>query len=76
MRQSRIYEKLTALKSVFKGDIFIDDATRLIYATDASAYREKPLAVVLPRDKNDIKKLIALAHETKTSLIPRAAGTS
>lgn len=76
MRQSKIYEKLAALKSVFKGDIFIDDATRLIYATDASAYREKPLAVVLPRDKSDIKKLILLAHETKTSLIPRAAGTS
>ena len=76
MRQSKIYEKLAALRSVFKGDIFIDDATRLIYATDASAYREKPLAVVLPRDKSDIKKLIALAHDTKTSLIPRAAGTS
>ena len=76
MRQSKIYEKLAALKSVFKGDILIDDATRLIYATDASAYREKPLAVVLPRDKSDIKLLIELAHETKTSLIPRAAGTS
>lgn len=75
-RQSKIYEKLAALKSVFKGDVLIDDATRLIYATDASAYREKPLAVVLPRDKEDIKMLIALAHETKTSLIPRAAGTS
>ncbi|MDY0077046.1 MAG: FAD-linked oxidase C-terminal domain-containing protein [Bacteroidales bacterium] len=76
MRQSRIYENLVALKPDFKGEILIDDATRLIYATDASAYREKPLAVVLPRDKSDIKKLITLAHKTKTSLIPRAAGTS
>ncbi|MBU2559046.1 MAG: FAD-binding protein [Bacteroidetes bacterium] len=76
MRESKIYEALQSLEVTFEGDIHIDDSTRLIYATDASAYREKPLAVALPRNKNDIKKLIDLALKTKTSLIPRAAGTS
>lgn len=76
MRNSKIYKALDQLKSNFDGDIFIDDATRLIYATDASAYREKPLAVVRPRHAADIRKLIKLANETSTSLIPRAAGTS
>ena len=76
MRNSKIYKALEQLIPHFEGDIFIDDATRLIYATDASAYREKPLAVVRPRHANDIRKLIRLAHETRTALIPRAAGTS
>ena len=49
---------------------------RLLYATDASAYRELPLAVALPKSVADIKKLIAFAHAQHTSLIPRTAGTS
>src|ERR1044071_7670565 len=49
---------------------------RILYATDASAYREMPLAVAIPKTINDIKKLIAFAHQEKTSIIPRAAGTS
>ncbi|MDP2235769.1 MAG: FAD-linked oxidase C-terminal domain-containing protein [Bacteroidales bacterium] len=76
MRESLIFKKLQLLQNDFEGDISIDDATRLIYATDASAYREKPLAVARPRSEGDIVKLIALANETRTSLIPRAAGTS
>jgi len=76
MRESIIYKALEELKQQFEGDIFIDDATRLIYATDASAYREKPLAVVKPKNSDDIRRLIQLAKQTKTSLIPRAAGTS
>jgi FAD/FMN-containing dehydrogenase/Fe-S oxidoreductase len=76
MRESVIYKKLQLLQNDFEGDIFIDDATRLIYATDASAYREKPLAVARPKSEEDIFKLITLANETRTSLIPRAAGTS
>src|SRR5215813_13856775 len=35
-----------------------------------------PRAVVVPKTVNDVKKLIAFAHEQKTSLIPRTAGTS
>jgi len=49
---------------------------RKLYATDASAYREMPLAVALPKDPADIKLLIAFAAQHQTSLIPRTAGTS
>src|SRR5687768_17945257 len=49
---------------------------RILYATDASAYRELPIAVAIPRSVEDLKKLIAFAREHHTSLIPRAAGTS
>ncbi len=60
----------------FDGDIFTDKKTRLMYATDASAYRELPLSVVYPRTKSDIVKLINFAAENGTSIIPRTAGTS
>ncbi len=47
-----------------------------MYATDASVYREKPVAVAYPKNETDIKKLIDFATSEKTSLIPRTAGTS
>jgi FAD/FMN-containing dehydrogenase/Fe-S oxidoreductase len=59
-----------------KGDFFVDIQSRSIYATDASAYRELPLAVARPADDSDIRKLIQFAAEYKTTLIPRTAGTS
>ena len=67
---------LGALQRTLEGDLFFDDTMRLLYATDASAYREVPLAVAMPKSVEDIKKLIRFAREEKTSLIPRTAGTS
>ncbi len=58
------------------GDLYTDKKTRLLYATDASVYREIPIAVARPKNKEDIKLLIEYADKTKTSLIPRTAGTS
>jgi FAD/FMN-containing dehydrogenase len=59
-----------------EGELYFDKTMRILYATDASAYREMPQAVAVPRTVSDIKKLIAFAHTQKTSLIPRTAGTS
>ncbi|MCF6170953.1 MAG: FAD-binding protein [Bacteroidales bacterium] len=72
----KLYKNLDALKATFEGEILFDESIRLIYATDASAYREKPLAVTYPKSKEDIQKLIRFAKENKTSIIPRTAGTS
>ncbi len=72
----RILEKLTVFQRDFQGEILADDAIRLMYATDASAYREVPLAVTYPKNNDDLKKLILFARENHTSLIPRTAGTS
>lgn len=72
----RLQQKLDILKKEMDGELSYDDSSRLIYATDASAYREEPLAVCFPKNKEDIKKLIRFARENKTSIIPRTAGTS
>ncbi len=68
--------KLAAFQMDFDGEILADHAIRLMYATDASAYRELPLAVTYPKNNSDLKKLILFAKENHTSLIPRTAGTS
>ena len=69
-------EKLEQLARTLKGELHADRKMRILYATDASAYREMPLAVAIPRDKEDIRKLIEFARMNGTSLIPRTAGTS
>ncbi len=67
---------LDQLASSLEGDIYDSDMMRVIYATDASVYRELPIAIATPKSTEDIKMLIHFAHEHQTSLIPRAGGTS
>ena len=69
-------EKLRQLEQQLEGELFYDITMRTLYATDASAYREMPLAVAIPKTIKDIKLLIRFAKNEKTSLIPRTAGTS
>ncbi len=64
------------LQSNFKGEIYTDNIHRIIYSTDASAYRERPLAVCVPADVEDIRRVILFARENGVSIIPRASGTS
>ncbi|MDA8596602.1 FAD-binding oxidoreductase [Flavobacteriaceae bacterium] len=64
------------LSSVFQGELKSDELYRSIYATDASVYRKKPLAVAFPKSTQDLKELITFAQDQKLSLIPRTAGTS
>jgi len=75
MSEKILYE-LQKLKAVFEGDVYTDDLSRVVYATDGSVYREKPLAVVVPKTKEDVRLIIKFASENGTSIIPRAAGTS
>ncbi len=69
-------DQLDKLEKDLEGELYTDDTMRILYATDASAYREMPLAVAIPASVADIKKLIAFARANHTSLIPRTAGTS
>jgi FAD/FMN-containing dehydrogenase/Fe-S oxidoreductase len=64
------------LKTRLEGDVFTDNVQRVLYSTDASQYKELPLAVTRPKNKEDIKKIIAFARENGTSVIPRGGGTS
>ena len=67
---------LKELAAELEGELYTDTTMRTLYATDASAYREMPLAVAIPKHERDLKTLIAFAGRHGSSLIPRTAGTS
>ncbi len=69
-------KKIEGLETSLEGELYQDSLWRSIYATDASVYRNLPLAVAYPKSDSDLKKLIRFASIYHTSLIPRTAGTS
>src|SRR4051812_34046023 len=73
--------ELKWLATVMQGALYFSDSAEhqallIAYSTDASVYQEKPLAVALPLNTEDIRRLIAFAAKHRVTLIPRAAGTS
>ena len=68
-----MFEKLEA---IIEGELKYDNITRTIYSTDASAFKEMPLAVVWPKDEEDIIKIIHFASAENIPVTVRAAGTS
>ena len=68
--------QLASLESDLEGEFEFSDLARRVYATDASAYQEMPIAVAWPKSESDLERLIAFANENGVGLIPRTAGTS
>jgi len=65
----------------YSGELYFNDtaghlAVRTAYSTDASVYQEMPVAVAIPKDAADIRRLITFAREHGLTLVPRTAGTS
>lgn len=69
-------QKLKRLAKSIDGEILTDNTHLILYATDASAYREMPTAVCIPKTFDDVHKVIAFASKEGLPIIPRAAGTS
>ena len=69
-------DALDALARRLRGGLLRDGLSRTVYATDASEYQERPLAVALPESEEDVRELVRFAAEHRVGLIPRAAGTS
>jgi FAD/FMN-containing dehydrogenase/Fe-S oxidoreductase len=67
---------LEYLRTQIEGDLFTDFTTRLLHATDASVYRELPMAVCRPRNEKDVETIMKFAFENNIPVIPRTAGTS
>jgi glycolate oxidase len=69
---------LTALRTMLPADAVIgDDISLRPYETDGlSAYRQMPLAVVLPADESQVVAVLKYCHAEGIRVIPRGAGTS
>jgi len=68
--------KLSSLAKQLQGEVYTDLSKRIQYSTDASAYRELPMGVIIPKNIDDLKTSVAFASTNNIPLIPRAAGTS
>ncbi|WP_369765252.1 FAD-binding and (Fe-S)-binding domain-containing protein [Flavobacterium sp. WC2429] len=71
-----IFQQFESLSQSLDGTLLYDTLHKILYATDASAYRIMPEAVALPKTTEDIVKLMHFARKHKISLTPRTAGTS
>ncbi|MFN9367285.1 MAG: FAD-binding oxidoreductase [Planctomycetia bacterium] len=71
--QKRIEEDL---RGIVAGEVLCDDASRALYATDASLFEVRPLAIVRPRSVEDVAATVAWASERGISVHPRGAGSS
>ena len=69
-------KQLKALNNNLSGQVYTDRPMRTAYGTDASIYRQLPLAVAIPKSLDDIQVLIEFANSHSVGLIPRTAGTS
>ena len=58
------------------GDVAFDDVVLGAFATDASIYQIRPVAVVRPRDEKDVLAAIDVAAKHAVSILPRGGGTS
>ena len=65
-----------ALRRHLRGEIRFDSGSRALYATDGSNYRQVPIGVVVPRDKEDVIATVTLCREHHAPLLARGGGTS
>jgi anaerobic glycerol-3-phosphate dehydrogenase C subunit len=64
------------IKEMIEGEVLCDDLSRTLYSSAACLYRVKPLAIVQPRNKSDVVKIVRYASQRKIPVTARGAGTS
>jgi FAD/FMN-containing dehydrogenase/Fe-S oxidoreductase len=58
-----------------RGEVRFDDGDRALYSTDASNYRQIPIGVVLPRDKDDVMAAVEVCREFGAPIVARGGAT-
>ncbi|UPK73738.1 FAD-binding protein [Nocardioidaceae bacterium SCSIO 66511] len=64
------------LRREIRGDVLLDDYSRHLFSRDASMYTMVPVAVVCPRDHDDVAAAVRTAAAHGIEVTPRGAGTS
>ena len=57
-------------------EVRFDGASRALYASDLSHYRQVPVGVVVPRTIEDVIATVRVCHEQRVPILGRGAGTS
>jgi FAD/FMN-containing dehydrogenase/Fe-S oxidoreductase len=64
------------LRKAIRGEVRFDDGSRALYSTDSSNYRQAPIGVVIPRNKEDVEITVALCRKHGIPITGRGGGTS
>src|SRR5579864_2316842 len=64
------------LRAHVRGEVRFDQASKALYASDASNYRQVPIAVVVPADVDDLVATVATCRRNGVPFLPRGGGTS
>jgi FAD/FMN-containing dehydrogenase/Fe-S oxidoreductase len=64
------------LQAAVRGEVAFDGATRGVYATDSSNYRQVPLGVVFPMDEADVLAVVGIAAAHDAPIVSRGGGTA
>ena len=67
---------LSELKTLTDGEFYDDEFSKGRYSTDASIYQIQPLAVFIPKSKDDVIKAVNFCLDNNISILPRGGGTS
>jgi FAD/FMN-containing dehydrogenase/Fe-S oxidoreductase len=63
------------LRAHVKGEVRFSAGDRAMYAADASNYRQVPIGVVIPRDKDDAIQSVAISRRFGAPILSRGGGT-
>ncbi|HEX5474804.1 MAG TPA: FAD-binding and (Fe-S)-binding domain-containing protein [Vicinamibacterales bacterium] len=64
------------LRAAVRGEVRFDGASRALYATAGSNYRQVPIGVVIPRTVDDIVESVRIARAHGAPVLTRGGGTS
>ena len=64
------------LRDTVQGTVSFDEASRALYATDASNYRQVPIGLVVPRTIADVIATVSACREFNAPVLSRGGGTS
>jgi FAD/FMN-containing dehydrogenase/Fe-S oxidoreductase len=64
------------LRERVDGQVCFDAGTRAAYSTDASNFRQVPIAVVQPRTVEAAAETVAVCHQHRLPIVSRGGGTS
>jgi FAD/FMN-containing dehydrogenase/Fe-S oxidoreductase len=64
------------LRATVRGEVRFGDGDRALYSTDSSNYRQVPIGVVIPRDRDDIIATVAACRKFGAPITARGGGTS
>ncbi len=68
-------EVIEKLKRTMTGEVKTDLVTRVLYSTDASIHKIRPLGVAFPRHADELAAIVSICSEYKVPVIARGSGS-